>query len=152
MAIINHYVERTAITFDVEPFTVETRRPWLAQFAETGRHRIFVAERDGRVLGWACSGPFRPKAAYATSVETSVYLAPGEGGRGLGSRLYARLFGALGGEDVHRALAGITLPNDASVRLHERFGFHRVGVFRENGRKLGRYWDVAWYEKPLRQA
>ena len=74
--IINHYVEHTAITFDVEPFTLETRRPWFDQFRPTGRHRLFVAEQSGRVAGWACSGPFRSKAAYETTAETAVYLAP----------------------------------------------------------------------------
>ena len=106
--LYNHYVRETAITFDVEPFTLGTRRPWLEQFAGAGRHQLFVAEREGRVLGYACTGSFRPKAAYLPSVETSVYLRPEEHGRGLGTRLYAVLFEALGGEDVHRAYAGIT--------------------------------------------
>jgi phosphinothricin acetyltransferase len=146
--IINHYIASTAITFDVEPYTVETRRPWLEQFGASGRHQIFVAERAGQVLGWACSGPFRAKAAYETTAEASVYTAPGEGGQGLGTRLYERLFDALRGEDLNRLVAGITLPNEASVRLHRRLGFEPVGVFTANGRKLGRYWDVAWYQRP----
>lgn len=146
--IINHYIATTPITFDVEPFDVESRTPWFRQFAESGRHQLFVAERAGRVLGWSASGPFRAKAAYETTAEASIYLAPGEVGQGLGTKLYERLFAALGGEDLHRLVAGITLPNEASVRLHERMGFERVGVFTANGRKLGRYWDVAWYERP----
>ena len=72
-------------------------------------------------------------------------------GRGLGVRLYAALFDRLADEDVHRAVAGITLPNPASIALHRRFGFRDVGVFSENGRKLGRYWDVAWLERDLRK-
>jgi phosphinothricin acetyltransferase len=148
VGIINHYIERTPITFDVAPYTVETRRPWFEQFAPGGRHQIFVAERAGRVLGWACSGPWRAKAAYETTAETGIYLAPDAVGAGLGGRLYERLFEALEGEDLHRLVAGITLPNEASVRLHERMGFAPVGVFRAVGRKLGRYWDVAWYERP----
>jgi phosphinothricin acetyltransferase len=147
--IINHYIASTPITFDVEPFDAETRRPWFEQFAASGRHRLFVAERGGRVLGWSASGPFRAKAAYETTAEASIYLAPGEGGQGLGTKLYARLFAALRGEDLHRLVAGITLPNEASVRLHEHMGFQRVGVFTANGRKFGRYWDVAWYERPV---
>jgi len=150
--IINHYILHTAITFDVEPYTVETRMPWFGQFVHDGRHQLFVAEREGRVRGWACSGPFRAKAAYETTAEASVYTAPGEGGRGLGTRLYGQLFEALAGQDLRRLAAGITLPNEASVRLHERMGFTRVGVFPENGRKLGRYWDVAWYDRPARPA
>ena len=101
------------------------------------------------MIGYACSSRFRPKPASETSVETSVYLAPEAIGHRAGSRLYEKLFKALEGEDVHRAYAGIALPNPASVRLHERFGFKRVGHFTEQGRKFGRYWDVAWYEKPL---
>jgi phosphinothricin acetyltransferase len=69
--------------------------------------------------------------------------------RGAGSRLYDGLFKALEGEDVHRAYAGIALPNPASIALHERFGFKRVAHLTEQGRKFDRFWDVAWYEKPI---
>jgi phosphinothricin acetyltransferase len=148
-AIYNHYVRETPITFDVEPLPVEGRRPWLEGFAAEGPHRLLVAERGGDLLGYAGSMSFRPKAAYATSVETTVYLRAGSAGQGIGAVLYARLFEVLRGEELHRAYAGITLPNPASIRLHERFGFRPVGVFHEVGRKLGRYWDVEWYEKSL---
>ncbi len=149
VAIINHYIERTAITFDVVPYTVETRRPWFDQFAATGRYRLLVAEdvQSGRPLGWACSGPFRAKAAYETTAETGIYLAPDGVGAGLGTRLYEGLFEALRGEDLNRLVAGVTLPNERSVRLHERVGFERVGVFTGNGRKFGAYHDVAWFER-----
>ncbi|PGH49904.1 GNAT family N-acetyltransferase [Streptomyces sp. Ru87] len=100
-----------------------------------------------RILGYATSSPFRPKPAYGTSVETTVYCAPDALGRGVGSLLYTRLFEELAGEDLRRAYAGIALPNAASVRLHERFGFGPVGTFHEAGRKFGRYWDVAWFER-----
>jgi phosphinothricin acetyltransferase len=148
-ALYNHYIERTPITFDVEPYTVERRRAWLAGFAERGRHQLFVAEEGGRVVGWAGTLRFREKRAYDTTVEMTVYLAPDTTGRGLGAALYEALFAAIAGEDVHRAVAGITLPNDASIALHRRFGFTEVGVFREVGRKLGRYWDVLWMERGL---
>lgn len=82
-------------------------------------------------------------------MEVTVYLAPDAGGRGIGTLLYKALFAALAGEDLHRAYAGIAQPNEASTRLHERFGFRYVGTYREVGRKFGRYWDVAWYEKDL---
>jgi len=93
--------------------------------------------------------PMTMDARYDTSIETSVYLVPESVGRGAGSRLYEELFKALEGEAVHRAYAGIALPNPASIALHERFGFKRVAHFTEQGRKFERYWDVAWYEKPL---
>jgi phosphinothricin acetyltransferase len=150
--LYNHYVRETAITFDVTPFTLDERRRWLDGFAATGPHQLFVAARDEGVLGFACSRLFREKAAYRTSVETSVYLRPGASGRGIGRQLYTALFAALEGQDVHRAIAGITLPNPASVALHARFAFERVGVFTEVGRKLGRYWDVLWMEKRLSAA
>ncbi|WP_353943128.1 N-acetyltransferase family protein [Streptomyces sp. HUAS MG91] len=147
--IYNEYVRATPITFDTEPFTVEARRPWLRAHPEHGPHRLFVAEDGGRILGYATSSAFRPKAAYSTSVEVTVYCAPDAGGRGIGTRLYEALFEALSAEDVHRAYAGVTQPNEASVRLHARFGFRPVGTYREVGRKFGRYYDVAWFEKDL---
>lgn len=147
--LYNHYIRATPITFDLEPYTPETRRPWLASFAASGRHQLFVAEQAARVLGFACSRPFRDKAAYDTTAETSVYLAPQAVGQGLGRALYERLFAELAGADLHRLVAGITLPNDASVALHTRMGFERVGIFAEVGRKHGRYWDVLWMERAL---
>ncbi|MFI6350641.1 GNAT family N-acetyltransferase [Streptomyces sp. NPDC050560] len=152
-SIYNHYVRETAITFDTVVFTPGERREWLLSHPEDGPHRLLVARdsRGGAVLGYATSGPFRPKPAYTTSVELSVYLAPGAVRRGVGTLLYKRLFEALAGEDVHRAYAGVAEPNAASTRLHERFGFRRVGTYREVGRKFGRYWDVTWYEKDLGQ-
>jgi phosphinothricin acetyltransferase len=148
--IYNHYVAHTAITFDLEPLTADARRAWFAQFAPAGSHRLFVAEDAGRVVAFAGSHRFRTKAAYDTTVETTVYCDPGMCGRGLGTALYRAVFDALAGEDLRMAIAGVTLPNEASVALHRRFGFTPVGVMREVGRKFGRFWDVAWYEKPLR--
>ncbi len=148
--IYNHYVRETPITFDLEPFSIEARRSWFEAFGENGRHRLVVATREGgRIEGYAGSAPFRPKGAYATSVEVTVYVRPGATGSGIGTRLYAELFARLAREDVHRAYAGITLPNAASVALHRRFGFRSVGIYREVGRKFGRYWDVEWMEKEL---
>jgi phosphinothricin acetyltransferase len=147
--LYNHYVRETPITFDTEPYTVESRRPWFEQFAEAGPYRLLVAEEAGRLLGYAASMRYRPKAAYRTSVETSVYVAADEGGRGLGTLLYDALFRTVRGEALHLALAGVTLPNPASIALHRRFGFTSVGVQHEVGFKLGRYWDVEWFEKTL---
>ncbi|MGH9559965.1 MAG: GNAT family N-acetyltransferase, partial [Terracidiphilus sp.] len=129
------------------PYTVDNREIWFNQFSDAGRYRIFVAEENGVVAGYACTVRFRPKAAYETTVEMSVYCAADATGKGIGPRLYAALFEALRDEDIHRYVAGYTLPNPASAALHERFGFKRVGVFSEVGRKFGRYWDVAWNER-----
>ncbi|MEU3613989.1 N-acetyltransferase family protein [Streptomyces sp. NPDC006872] len=157
-SLYNHYVRETPITFDTVTFSPEERRPWLLSHPEDGPYRLMVAtETDSQdilgtsqeILGYATSSPFRPKAAYSTSVEVTVYVAPNAGRRGIGTLLYKALFEALAGEDVHRAYAGIAQPNEASARLHERFGFRHVGTYREVGRKFDRYWDVAWYEKEL---
>lgn len=147
--LYNHYVLQTPITCDIEPVSMDVRYEWFTHYAEHGRHRLLVAIIEGQLVGYTTSSPWRLKRGYETSVETSVYIALDMTGRGLGSRLYTALFEALAGEDLHRAYAGITLPNPASVALHKRFGFTLVGIFTEQGRKLGRYWDVAWYEKPL---
>jgi len=148
--IYNHYIVHTQATFDIEPMTIEQRVEWFSHYASTGPHRLLVADDDGVVCGFATSSPHRARAAYATSVETSVYCDPERIGRGIGSMLYSRLFDELAGEDLHRALAGITLPNDASVSLHERFGFVKIGEYSEVGRKFRRFWNVAWFEKHLR--
>ena len=147
--IYNHFIVTTPITFDILPFTVERRMAWFEQFALTGRYRLLVAEQDGRVAGYAGTTRFRPKAAYDTTVETTIYCSPETVGQGIGTRLYAALFASIADEDIHRILAGYALPNPASAALHERFGFKAVGIFRENGRKFGRFWDVAWTERPL---
>jgi phosphinothricin acetyltransferase len=150
--IYNHYVLHTAITFDVHPFTPEARRPWFEAHASNGRHRLIVAEDAGVVVGYASTSRWRPKPAYDTTVESTVYCRHDATSRGIGMLLYRSLFALLEHEDVHQVVAGIALPNDPSVRLHERAGFTRVGVFAQVGRKFDRFWDVAWFERPVRAA
>lgn len=148
--IYNHYILHTPITFDVKPYTVEQRRPWFDEHASSGRHRLLVAIDDaGSIAGYATTSRWRPKAAYETTVESSVYCRHDVRGRGIGRLLYQSLFAAIAAEDVHMIVAGATLPNDASVALHERMGFTRVGVFTEVGCKFDRFWDVAWFQRPM---
>jgi phosphinothricin acetyltransferase len=147
--IYNHYVVNTTITFDLRPFTPAERRPWFDEHTAGGRHRLLVAVEDERVRGYATTSRWRPKAAYDTTVESSVYVHADAVGRGVGTAVYAALFESLSTEDVRTIVAGVSLPNAASVTLHERFGFRRVGVFHAVGRKFDRYWDVAWYQRPL---
>jgi len=147
--IYNHYAVHSPATFDLEAKTLAERAEWLAQFAETGRYRLVVAEEAGTILGYAGSTRFRLKPAYSTTVETTIYCAPQATGRGVGAMLYAGLFAALAQEDVHRIVAGYVPPNAASAALHARFGFRAVGTFTEQGYKFGRYWDVCWMERPL---
>ena len=151
--IYNHYVEGSHCTFDVNPFTTVSRAAWFEQFAEP-IYQCLVACRIGpslteEVVGYACSMPFKSKPAYCRSVEMSIYIADEVGAKGVGTQLYTMLFDRLKGQPLHRAYAGITLPNEASITLHEKFGFTKTGHFREVGYKFDRYWDVAWFEKPL---
>jgi phosphinothricin acetyltransferase len=149
--IYNHYIVHTPITFDLETLTAAGRRAWFDDHRGSGRHRLLVAvDVNGQCLGYASSSRWRPKAAYDTTVEATVYCHPDARGRGCGTALYEALFAALDGEDVHAIVAGVSLPNAASVSLHEKFGFRQVGVFHAVGRKFDRFWDVAWFERSLR--
>jgi phosphinothricin acetyltransferase len=146
----NHYVKNTHITFDTQPFTADQRLGWYHDHSDGRRHRIVVAQEDGdKILGYASAGSFRKKQAYDTTVEVSVACIPELKGKGIGTALYAELFRLLAGEDVHRAVAGIAQPNDASNALHKKFGFTPVGTFTQVGRKFDKYWDVMWLEKTI---
>jgi phosphinothricin acetyltransferase len=148
-SIYNHYVLTSAVTFDLEPLTLEQRSAWFHEHSNKGRHRLLVADEEGLVIGYASTSRFRERAAYDTTVEASIYCAPEMLGRRIGTTLYRALFEEIASEDINRIVAGITLPNHASVALHQSFGFVRVGIFSQAGRKFDRYWDVAWFERPL---
>lgn len=148
--IYNHYIVNTAITFDLATFTAATRRGWFDDHSETGPHRLLIAiSSEGECLGYTSSSRWRPKPAYNTTVEASVYCRPDAVRMGCGTALYTALFAALEHEDVHTIVAGISLPNQPSLAFHEKFGFRPVGVFHGVGRKFDRFWDVAWLERPL---
>ncbi len=147
--LYNRYVTDTVVTFDIEPSSVEQRLVWFGQFKLSGPIRLLIGEADGAFAGYAGTLPFRVKEAYRTSVETTIYIHPDFQGKGVGLQLYGGLFEALRGEDVHRAYAGITVPNEPSIVLHERAGFRHIGTYSEVGFKMGQYHDVAWYERAV---
>jgi phosphinothricin acetyltransferase len=137
------------------PISFETTVPSLAEM----ERRIaavqkslpwLVAEQGGNVCGYAYASPHSERAAYAWSVNVSVYIDQGSHRRGLGRRLYARLFEILVDLGYVNAYAGVTLPNPASVGLHTSMGFTPVGVYEEIGFKYGKWHDVAWFQKILR--
>ena len=150
--IYNHYVVNTAITFDVRPFSPDERRPWFLDHAGQPRYRLLVAEDASGLLGYATTSRWRAKPAYDTTVESTVYCRADAIGRGVGSRLYRALFAAVEQVDVEQIVAGVALPNAASVALHERLGFREVGVFTAVGRKFDRFWDVAWFQRSVKPA
>lgn len=145
----NYYITHSPANFKVDEFSLEERVEWMKTFSETGRYRLLVGVEEAKVVGYACSAQFHERCAYQTSVATTIYLHPDARRRGLGSRLYAELFKQLENEDLNRAYAGITLPNDGSVAIHKKFGFTEVGTFTQAGRKYGKFWDVLWMERPL---
>jgi phosphinothricin acetyltransferase len=132
-------------SFELEP---PPRSRWEDKIAAPGDH-LLVVETDDGVAGYAHSGTYRPRPGYRHTRETSVYLAPAAQGRGLGRLLYDDLLARLRADGAHLALAGVALPNPASVRLHESVGFEHLGTMREVGRKLDRWIDVAWYQLRL---
>lgn len=144
-AIYNAEVVGGVGTFDTEPKDPEH---FAHRLSPPDPGDVFlVALDEGSVVGFAYSGQFRPRPAYAGTRETPVYLASAARGRGAGRALYAALLGRLDAAGVHTQMAVIALPNEASEELHRAMGFERVGVLREVGRKWGRYIDTAWWQR-----
>jgi L-amino acid N-acyltransferase YncA len=146
--IYRPYVERTAISFEAEVPSVEEFAGRIAKYAK-GWDWV-VAEEDGTCLGYAYGSAHRERAAYRWSVETSVYVHENHQRRGIATAAYAELLERLTVKGYCNAFAGIALPNDASVALHQRLGFEMIGVFRRVGRKFDRWHDVAWLQRRLR--
>lgn len=145
--IFNYYIENSNARFEESPLSLDNRLKWFSQFKPDSRHQIYVAIDNGKLIGFACSQPYRAMAAFDETVEVTVYLAPFIQGKGVGSKLYEKLFCAIQAHGVHRVLSGVALPNEASIALHKRFGFREVGVFNEYAKKNGDYISSMWLEK-----
>jgi phosphinothricin acetyltransferase len=152
VAIVNFTIANSDADFTSEPVTVAGRRVWFNRFSATGPHRLLVARRGSQVLGYAASQPYRDHPGFRETVEVSIALHISSRGQGIGTALYRTLFECLASEPVHVALAGIALPNDASVALHRKFGFTEVGIFHEYAIKNGRYLSSIWMERLLHPA
>ena len=146
-AIYAPYVRDTAISFESEPPSPEEMAGRIADHQR--RHAWLVLEQDGDVAGYAYGGPFMARAAYQWATAVSVYLDPARHRTGGGRALYEALFDRLAARGHRTALAGIALPNEASVGLHLALGFEHVGTYRRVGWKLGRWHDVAWFQRVL---
>jgi phosphinothricin acetyltransferase len=145
--ILNYAAANSIANFDTRPISVSERRDWFRQFSHAGPYRLLVAQRGSRVLGYACSARYRDHRAFRETVEVSIALDASSQGQGIGTSLYRELFDRLAHEPVHVALAGIALPNDASVALHQKFGFTEVGTFREYAVKNGQYISSIWMQR-----
>ena len=137
-AIFNLFVVNSHTLFDVEPWTDPARVAWLEERIASG-HTVLVAVRGDEILGAAWSGPWRTKAAYARSAETTVVIDPSVHDSGVGEHLYTALLSALAASGIHRCYAVIALPNVASIGLHRKLGFTEIGTLDEVGHKDGRY-------------
>jgi len=146
-AIYAPYVTGTGITFEIQPPTAAEMAQRIADAQAT--HAWMVLEDEGRVIGYAYAGPMKPRAAYRWSCEVSVYLEQGRRRTGGGRALYEALFDRLIERGFRTAVAGMTLPNDASVGLHKALGFEPIGTYRKIGWKLDSWHDVAWAQRQL---
>lgn len=146
-AIYAPFVQRTAVTFDEVLPTVAELASRIERASTT--HQWLVLESDDAVVGYAYASPHRARASYRWAVDTSVYIAEGHRRAGGGRALYTELLARLRVQGFEVACAGITLPNEGSVRLHESLGFTPVGVYRRIGYKLGAWHDVGWWQLEL---
>ena len=142
--IHNFYIEHTVVNFEEAPLALDEIEARVISC--TGSYPWLVGVEDNAVIGYAYANRWQTRSAYRLSVETTIYLAPGSGGRGYGGILYANLLDCLRQQGLHTAVAGIALPNAASVALHERSGFSKVAHFAEVGWKLGRWVDVGYWQ------
>jgi phosphinothricin acetyltransferase len=148
-AIYAPIVGDTIISFELEPPSVEEIGQRISDTLTTLPWVVFESER--RIVGYAYASPHRTRLAYQWSVDVSVYVDPSVQRRGLGRKLYSVLLEILRAQGYYNAYAGIALPNNASVGLHEALGFEPVGVYRNVGYKLGRWRDVGWWALALRR-
>jgi len=149
VTIYNYYIAETVATFEEE---VITNDDMLARIEKVNASNLpwIVAEDDsGKVIGYAYAAKWRERFAYRFSVEVTVYLSPNQLCKGLGSQLYTELFSQLKARSIHSVIGGITLPNPASITLHEKFGLEQVAQFKEVGFKFDQWLDVGYWQGKL---
>ena len=142
LAIYGPFADATAVSFEGPAPTLDEFAQRMARIART--HAFLVAEHEGHIAGFAYAGVHRERPAYRWSAEVSVYLGEDHRGQGLGRALYGALFPLLEEQGYRTLLAGVSLPNPASIALHRSLGFEDVGVYRRIGWKAGSWRDVAW--------
>ena len=148
VAIYNHFIVNTAITFEEQAITPSDMAQRIAD-VQHGDLPWLVAEHDGVVVGYAYATKWRVRHAYRYSVESTVYLAPSHAGKGIGTLLYKALLTRLSEQGCHVVIGGIAQPNPASVALHEALGFQQVAKFTEVGFKFGQWVDVGYWQLML---
>jgi L-amino acid N-acyltransferase YncA len=142
--IYNQYITETTITFETKQLTENEMSARVKSISVTSPY--FICEEDGNLLGYCYAHPWKERAAYSKSYETTVYISPENRGRGIGTKLMERLIADCRQRGVHALIACITGGNEASNHLHEKLGFHQVSLFRQVGMKFGKWLDVMDYE------
>jgi phosphinothricin acetyltransferase len=142
--IYNYYIINTIITFEMEPVSSEEIAARIEKYLEIGPYLVY--EEHQEVVGYAYVSKFRERKAYENTVESTIYLKNGLGGKGIGFQLYSELLSQTISK-YRTVIAGIALPNEASVRFHEKCGFRKIGHFSEVGRKFGKWIDVGFWQK-----
>jgi phosphinothricin acetyltransferase len=146
--IYNYYVENTTVTFDENPVETEKIRQKIGDIRAKA-YPYLVCEEDGLLVGYAYINTWRPHSAYNITLETSIYMDPQHVGKSLGVKLYEALIEKSRRINIHSLIAVISLPNDSSRKLHEKFGFRLIGNFKETGLKFNRLIDVEFWQKML---
>ena len=146
--IYNHYIANTVVTFEEEPVVVADMAQRISDIV--GADLPWLVAQDGeQVIGFAYASKWKGRCAYRHSVEVTVYLSHSMTSKGIGSALYTQLFDSLRSKSIHVVLGGISLPNEASIALHEKFGMKKVAHFDEVGYKFGNWVDVAYWQGKL---
>lgn len=143
-AIYNFYIENTHYTFETAPVNSVEMQNRIETITES--YPFFVAEENREILAYAYAAQYKSRCAYKSSAEITVYVKNKISGKGIGIKLYEKLFEELLKTDVHAIIAGIALPNEASIKLHEKFGMEKVAHFREVGYKFEKWIDVGYWE------
>lgn len=142
--IYNRYILETTISFETQPLSAEDMRKRIEEISSYFPY--LVAENNGKLIGYCYAHPWKERAAYCKTLETTIYLASEAKGKGLGTRLMDRLIDECRNRGYHVLIACITAENEESCRFHERLGFKKVSHFEQAGQKFGRWLDVADYE------
>lgn len=149
LSIHNHAILTTTAVYDLEAVDLAERKAWFDEHIQEGQPILAACplDNEGEVLGYAAYGTFNKKAGYRHTVEHSVYVREGEKGRGVGTKLLAALLDAADKNGVHSIVAHIDADNTGSLKLHDRFGFTRVGTLHQAGRKFDRWLDVVMVQR-----
>ena len=145
--LYNYYVINTTITFEETPINKKEMGNRIQNHQP--EHHWIVVDLDNKIVGFAVANSWKNRSAYRFTKEISVYIAPNNQRNGWGKQLYTKLLMILQKEGIHTVLAGITIPNESSVRFHESMGFEKVAHFKETGFKLKKWLDVGYWEKKL---